>query len=74
MYQMKEDKANISSITEYGHICILVLSAREKFNSMQPCNIIEYKRHVWTLLRLGVGDVCFFLTMRCFNDAMFSNS
>ena len=23
---------------------------------------------------LGVGDVCFFLTMRCFNDAMFSNS
>ena len=24
--------------------------------------------------RLGVGDVCFFLTMRCFNDAMFSNS
>ena len=22
----------------------------------------------------GVGDVCFFLTMRCFNDAMFSNS
>ena len=22
--------------------------------------------------RLGVGDVCFFLTMRCFNDAMFS--
>ena len=26
------------------------------------------------LLLLGVGDVCFFLTMRCFNDAMFSNS
>ena len=26
---------------------------------------------VWSL---GVGDVCFFLTMRCFNDAMFSNS
>ena len=26
------------------------------------------------LLYLGVGDVCFFLTMRCFNDAMFSNS
>ena len=25
-------------------------------------------------LLLGVGDVCFFLTMRCFNDAMFSNS
>ena len=25
-------------------------------------------------LRIGVGDVCFFLTMRCFNDAMFSNS
>ena len=24
--------------------------------------------------RVGVGDVCFFLTMRCFNDAMFSNS
>ena len=23
---------------------------------------------------IGVGDVCFFLTMRCFNDAMFSNS
>ena len=23
---------------------------------------------------VGVGDVCFFLTMRCFNDAMFSNS
>ena len=23
---------------------------------------------------LGVGDVCFFLTMRCFNDSMFSNS
>ena len=30
----------------------------------------------WALhsIRLGVGDVCFFLTMRCFNDAMFSNS
>ena len=52
---MKEDKANISSITEYGHICILVLSAREKFNSMQPCNIIEYKRHVWTVLRYKIG-------------------
>ena len=26
------------------------------------------------LVPLGVGDVCFFLTMRCFNDAMFSNS
>ena len=26
------------------------------------------------LFYLGVGDVCFFLTMRCFNDAMFSNS
>ena len=26
------------------------------------------------LVALGVGDVCFFLTMRCFNDAMFSNS
>jgi len=25
-------------------------------------------------LGVGVGDVCFFLTMRCFNDAMFSNS
>ena len=24
--------------------------------------------------QIGVGDVCFFLTMRCFNDAMFSNS
>ena len=24
--------------------------------------------------RVGVGDVCFFLTMRCFNDAMFSHS
>ena len=23
---------------------------------------------------IGVADVCFFLTMRCFNDAMFSNS
>ena len=23
---------------------------------------------------VGVGDVCFFLTMRCFNEAMFSNS
>ena len=23
---------------------------------------------------VGVGDVCFFLTMRCFNDVMFSNS
>ena len=23
---------------------------------------------------VGVADVCFFLTMRCFNDAMFSNS
>ena len=23
---------------------------------------------------VGVGDACFFLTMRCFNDAMFSNS
>ena len=23
---------------------------------------------------IGAGDVCFFLTMRCFNDAMFSNS
>ena len=23
---------------------------------------------------VGVGDVSFFLTMRCFNDAMFSNS
>ena len=23
---------------------------------------------------IGVGDVCFFLTMRCFNDVMFSNS
>ena len=23
---------------------------------------------------IGEGDVCFFLTMRCFNDAMFSNS
>ena len=23
---------------------------------------------------IGVGDVCFFLAMRCFNDAMFSNS
>ena len=27
-----------------------------------------------TDLWIGVGDVCFFLTMRCFNDAMFSNS
>ena len=27
-----------------------------------------------TLCEIGVGDVCFFLTMRCFNDAMFSNS
>ena len=26
------------------------------------------------LVAVGVGDVCFFLTMRCFNDAMFSNS
>ena len=26
------------------------------------------------LEEIGVGDVCFFLTMRCFNDAMFSNS
>ena len=25
-------------------------------------------------LQLGVADVCFFLMMRCFNDAMFSNS
>ena len=25
-------------------------------------------------LAVGVGDVCFSLTMRCFNDAMFSNS
>ena len=25
-------------------------------------------------VRIGVADVCFFLTMRCFNDAMFSNS
>ena len=25
-------------------------------------------------LEVGVGDVCFFLTMRCFNDAMFPNS
>ena len=25
-------------------------------------------------VELGVGDVCFFLTMRCFNNAMFSNS
>ena len=27
-----------------------------------------------SFLQIGVGDVCFFLTMRCFNDAMFSNS
>ena len=27
-----------------------------------------------TVSLVGVGDVCFFLTMRCFNDAMFSNS
>ena len=26
------------------------------------------------VMMVGVGDVCFFLTMRCFNDAMFSNS
>ena len=25
-------------------------------------------------VEVGVADVCFFLTMRCFNDAMFSNS
>ena len=38
--------------------------------------------HLWGVLTedtifhlsLGVGDACFFLTMRCFNDAMFSNS
>ena len=31
-------------------------------------------RVVWIFMAIGVGDVCFFLTMRCFpilNDAMF---
>ena len=31
-------------------------------------------KHLKAQLGLGVGDVCFFLTMRCFNEAMFSNS
>ena len=31
-------------------------------------------QYVNSVCRTGVGDVCFFLTMRCFNDAMFSNS
>ena len=35
-------------------------------------NINEYRRKFGK--EVGVGDVCFFLTMRCFNDAMFSNS
>ena len=43
--------------------------------------VVELPGHWRTLqgipgeeVQLGVGDVCFFLTMRCFNDAMFSNS
>ena len=43
-------------------------SSKEKYS----INIVRYIE--WSSLHLGVGDVCFFLTMRCFpilNDAMF---
>ena len=41
----------------------------EPFGSIS--GFIDQFGGLWTV---GVGDVCFFLTMRCFNDAMFSNS
>ena len=39
----------------------------------RPHNRIMYKIILPKQCEVGVGDVCFFLTMRCFNDAMFPN-
>ena len=56
------------------------------FSSLVLIKFAFFTTRVWTFARndivfksingptIGVGDVCFFLTMRCFNDAMFSNS
>ena len=57
---------------------VIARDVEPTFRGHLPCRGLRgaplvYLRPVG-LPAVGVGDVCFFLTMRCFNDAMFSNS